>query len=378
MHILGMMSGTSADGIDAALLQFSPDSSGKLAGHWHWPYPAELQDRIFRLQEALSTPALLALDREIGQLHGQFARQILAAGGEFDLVALHGQTVAHQPDALPGYTWQIGSPYDVVQSTGRSVAYDFRRADLAAGGQGAPLVPPFHAALLRDRSPLLVLNLGGMANITWLPARDDGRSVQAFDSGPGNVLIDAASQLLSQGERRYDHNGAWAAQGQIQANALHTWMGMDYFQRPPPKSTGRELFDARWVAQQWSTWQHSEADFLATLTALTAESIALAVQRWLPAAARMLVFGGGVHNPFLLARLQAALPERAIEIGEQITAIPSEAMEAMAFAWLGGQCLLGRALDLQNVTGQQRAVVLGSLVPGDNWSRLLTWGEASC
>jgi len=366
-----MMSGTSADGIDAALLRFSPSSAGELCGHWHFPYPPALQERIFARQETGEARPLLALDREIGRLHGQFARQILAAGQEFQLIALHGQTVAHQPDGEHGYTWQIGSAYDLAEATGRSVAHDFRRADLAVGGQGAPLVPIFHAALLATDAPLLVLNLGGMANISWLPARDQGTSVQAFDTGPGNVLIDSAVQLLS--KRRFDAEGNWAAQGKIQKSALEQWLRLPYFQRPPPKSTGRELFNAAWVGEQWANWQQSAADFLATLTALSARSIAGAAQSWLPPAQRMLVFGGGARNRFLLALLQEALPQTSIELGEETSGIPAAAMEAMAFAWLGGHCLLGTRLDLQGVTGQRRATVLGSLYPGRNWPEVTAW-----
>ncbi|MEY2341784.1 anhydro-N-acetylmuramic acid kinase [Acidithiobacillus sp. IBUN Pt1247-S3] len=373
-----MMSGTSADGIDAALLQFSATSAGEFRGHWHFPYPAELQERLFRLQESDKVRPYLEMDREIGRLHGQFAQQILASGVVFDLVALHGQTVAHQPDGPDGYTWQIGSAYAVAQATGRSVAHDFRRADVVAGGQGAPLVPPFHAAWLATCEPLLVLNLGGMANLTWVPEQGSREPVRAFDTGPGNVLIDAAVQLLSEGNKRYDANGDWATQGQIQESAVQEWLAMDYFRRTPPKSTGRELFNARWVATQWSAWRHGEADFLASLTALTAASIAQAAQRWLPTAARMLVFGGGAHNHALLTGLQAALPDLAVDIGEQTSKIPSAAMEPLAFAWLGGQCLLGRSVDLQGVTGQREGVVLGSLYPGKNWSTLLNLREQIC
>ena len=378
MQILGMMSGTSADGIDAALLQFSAQAAGTLCGHWHFPYPVELQERLLRLQEDDHYRPYLEMDREIGRLHGQLAQQIAAAGAQFDLVALHGQTAAHQPDGSQGYTWQIGSAYEVAQATGRTVAHDFRRADVVAGGQGAPLVPPFHAALLTTSEPLLVLNLGGMANLTWVPEQGSQKAIRAFDTGPGNVLIDAAVQLLSAGERRYDANGDWAAQGQIQEVALCEWLAMDYFQRPPPKSTGRELFGARWVATQWSAWRHGEADFLATLTALSAASIAQAAQRWLPAAARLLVFGGGADNGFLLACLQAALAGITVELGEPVGKIPGAAMEALAFAWLGGQCVLGRRLDLHGVTGQRESVVLGSLYPGENWSQLLSLRGQLC
>ncbi|MCE5359964.1 MAG: anhydro-N-acetylmuramic acid kinase [Acidithiobacillus sp.] len=368
---MGMMSGTSADGIDAALLRFSPDNAGEFCGHWHFPYPPALQERIFALQEGGESRPLLALDREIGRLHGQFACQIFAAGQEFQLIALHGQTVAHQPDGEHGYTWQIGSAYDLADATGCSVAHDFRRADLAQGGQGAPLVPIFHAALLAADTPLLVLNVGGMANLSWLPARGQNATVQAFDTGPGNVLIDSAVQLLS--TQRFDAEGHWAAQGQVQERELQQWLRLPYFHRPPPKSTGRELFHAAWVRQQWADWRHEAADFLATLTALSARSIAAAAQSWLPPAQRLLVFGGGARNRFLLALLQDALPQTRVELGEETCAVPAQAMEALAFAWLGGHCLLGTRLDLHGVTGQRRATVLGSLYPGRNWPEVVAW-----
>jgi len=370
IHILGMMSGTSADGMDAALLRWTGEGPGSLLGHWHSPYPPDFQEQIFAAQGSVSATILARLDRQLGLRHGAFAVELQRQGASFDLVAMHGQTVLHQPDDPYPHTLQIGSPYDLAEASGVTVAHDFRRADLCVNGQGAPLTPLYHQVLLARSEPILVLNLGGMANLSWIPAHGSTAPLQAFDSGPGNVLLDAAVQWLSQGKLRFDQNGHWAQTGQVNEEVLSRWLRWEYFQKPPPKSTGRELFNQGLVQELWQQWQGSQADFLATLTALTARSIAQAVQDWLPPARKMLVFGGGARNLLLMEQLRLALPEIVMETGDVALGIPVEALEAMAFAWLGGQCLLGFAPALAGVTGQQHPMVLGSLYPGRNWSSL--------
>ena len=364
------MSGTSADGIDAALLDFAPEGPGMLLGHWHFPYPASLQSEIFQVQETRDLDRVARLDRILGKLHGQAAATVLQETGKADCVAMHGQTVFHRPSGPDGYTLQIGCAADVALAASCTVIHDFRRADVAAGGQGAPLVPPYHQACFARDLPVWILNLGGIANITWVPPKASIYPLQAFDTGPGNVLLDAAASLLSGGKLRMDADGSWALRGQINRKVLASWLEMDFFRQPPPKSTGREQFQGAMVQDLWQGWKGGADDFLATLTALTAESVAHGAREWTPGASRMLVFGGGAKNLSLLRALQEALPGIPVEVGEHSHAIPGQALEAMAFSWLGGQCLLGKALDLASVTGQKQPVVLGHILPGPDWADL--------
>ncbi len=364
------MSGTSADGIDAALLDFALDGPGTLLGHWHFPYPASLQSEIFRVQERLDLGQVARLDRILGKLHGQAAASVMEEAGKASCVAMHGQTVFHRPGGPEGSTLQIGCAADVALATSCTIIHDFRRADVAAGGQGAPLVPPYHQACFAHDQPVWILNLGGVANITWVPPKGSDSPLQAFDTGPGNVLLDAAVSLLSGGKLRMDPDGSWASRGRTNRQVLASWLQMDFFRAPPPKSTGREQFQGAMVQDLWQSWKGSPDDFLATLTVLTAESVAHGARTWTPGASRMLVFGGGAKNLSLLRAIQEALPGILVEVGEHSQAIPSQALEAMAFSWLGGQCLLGKALGLASVTGQKQPVVLGHILPGPDWADL--------
>lgn len=367
---MGLMSGTSADGIDAALLDCGGERPVFL-GHRHHSYPEALQRRLVAANTQQDLEAAARLERELGREHGHFARLCLRQWGGVDAIAVHGQTVRHRPRHDPPFTIQLTAAPDLAVTTGLTIVHDFRRADVAAGGQGAPLVPPFQQALFAGEQARLFLNIGGIANVTWIPGRKDDRALLAWDCGPGNALLDAAVVLLSEGRLSFDADGAWARQGEIRAAALEHWLSWEFFHRPPPKSTGREDFSAPLVQALWRDWSFSAADFLATLTALTVESIAKSLECWAPPAEALWVFGGGADNGFLMTLLARRLSRLPVHRGTPGDRLPHLAVEAAAFAWLGERCLRGVALNLRGVTGQGQAVVLGNILPGRNWLPLL-------
>jgi len=370
LRLLGLMSGTSADGIDAALLDCGPGRPVFLR-HRHHPFAETLQRRIVAANALQDLEEAAQLERALGREHAQFACACLAEWGRVDAIAVHGQTIRHRPRNEPPFTIQLSAAPDLAVATGCTIVHDFRRADIAAGGQGAPLVPPFQQALFAGPRPRLFLNIGGIANLTWIPGREEGGRLLAWDCGPGNALLDAAVVLLSAGRQNYDIGGNWARTGQIQNAILGHWLSWEFFQRPPPKSTGREEFSAELVHALWWSWNGSAADFLATLTALTSESIAMSLESWAPPAEGLWVFGGGADNGFLMELLARRLPGLPIHKGTPDGDLSHLAVEAAAFAWLGDRCLRGLALDLQGVTGQRQAVVLGNVLPGSNWRELL-------
>ncbi len=371
MRGLGLMSGTSADGVDAVVLDFASAPGSQYRGMFSSAFADHLREQVLAANGPLSVEAMARLDRHLGICYAEVARAAIARLGPVDFVAMHGQTIRHQPRGEPGFTLQIGSAAEVALATGLTVVHDFRRADVAAGGEGAPLVPPFHQYCFQQDQPRLILNLGGMANLTWIPGYGGSSVLRAFDCGPGNVLMDAAIRILRHGQQRFDTDGQLAAAGGVQEDALRTWLQLPFFQQVPPKSTGRESFDEPLVRQWWTEWKNSAADFVATLTALTARTVANAVRDWTLGAKEMLVFGGGAENPTLIRALQEALPELQVRIGAEVTGIPSQALEALAFAWLGGQCLQGKVLPYAQVTGVKQAIVLGNILPGENWPMLL-------
>lgn len=371
MRALGLMSGTSADGVDAAVLDFAAPREEAYIGMYSQAFAAPLRDMVLAANAPLLVEQMAILDRQLGACYAEVAQAAIAQLGPVDFIALHGQTIRHQPRAETGFTLQIGSAADLAIATGLTVVHDFRRTDVAAGGEGAPLVPPFHQYLFQNDQARAILNLGGMANLTWIPGAGDPRPLQAFDSGPGNVLIDAAVRLLSGGASQCDLDGRLGAAGKVQQEPLMQWLKHPYFRQVPPKSTGRESFDDQLVRSWWADWTYGETDFVATITALTARSIAEALRAWTPGAAELLVFGGGAENPTLIDALQAALPELPVWLGAEVSGIPAQALEALAFAWLGGQCLLGRTLPYAQVTGVRLPVVLGNILPGKNWPKLL-------
>lgn len=365
------MSGTSADGIDAALVTIhdTPPRIELVAARGS-RIPPGLRQRIL----AASQPGndgldiIGPLDVELGRLFAQAAIALLEGCGfpadQVDAIGSHGQTVRHRVDDgnIP-FTVQVGDPSTIAEITGITTVADFRRRDLAAGGQGAPLVPAFHAAIFgspeHDR---VVANIGGMANVTLLPA--GGRApVRGFDTGPGNVLLDAWHERHRGGN--FDDNGNWARSGQVDAALLAQLLAEPFLARVPPKSTGRELFNLDWLDAQLATLAAvpSPADVQATLTEFTARSIADAVTRWGFAGGELFICGGGAHNGFLRERMASLLPGLRIDSTAALGVDP-DWVEAMAFAWLAYRTLAGLPGNLPAVTGARHPVVLGGIYPG--------------
>lgn len=359
---LGLISGTSADGIDAALVRFQGDMPELMAALTH-PWPEQLRQQMLAVaqgEQAITLDELGQLDVALGHGFAEAAQQLLAraavAPGQVRAIGSHGQTLRHRPGGSRPFSLQMGDPSVIAERCRIDVVADFRRADVAAGGQGAPLLPAMHAMLLaRTEGTRVVLNLGGIANITRLGQHGD---VLGFDTGPANGLLDAWC-LRHRGEA-FDRDGAFAAAGTADHALLTTLLTDPYFSLPPPKSTGREHFHLAWLDAHPRVQQLAPQDVQATLLELTARSIATAIERHAPDAADVLVCGGGVHNPLLMKRLEAALSPRAVQSTAAFGVDP-DFLEAMAFAWLARQRLLDRPGNLAEVTGARGPRVLGAI-----------------
>jgi len=359
---IGLISGTSADGIDAALVQFERDTPRLLHALTH-PWPPALRSQILRVAQdeaRLDLDAYGRLDVAIGEIFADAVRQLLAQSGTpsdaVRAIGSHGQTIRHRPTGEHPFTLQIGDASVIAERSGIDVVADFRRADVAAGGQGAPLLPAVHAMLLalpgRTR---VVLNLGGIANITALWA--DGR-VAGFDTGPANGLLDA--WCLRHCGEAFDRDGAFARSGRVDAALLATLLDDPYFRAPPPKSTGREHFHLGWLDARLSGTSLSPSDVQATLLELTARSVADAIAEHANDASDVLLCGGGVHNRLLVQRLGELLQPRALRSTADHGVDP-DYLEATAFAWLARQRLLGLPGNLPAVTGARGLRVLGAV-----------------
>lgn len=361
---IGLMSGTSLDGIDAGLVDFSHGKPRLIAFHYQ-AFPNELRSRIHRISQP-DTAILLTdygtLDAQLGQLFAETALALVnkadIPAGEIKAIGSHGQTVYHAPQGPHGFSLQIGDPNRMAQITGITTIGDFRRRDIAVGGQGAPLVPAFHQALFAvPGKTVTVLNIGGIANISLL----NDKNVQGFDTGPGNTLMDYWCQLNT--SRNYDANGDWAKTGQVQPDLLQQLLEDPYFQQVPPKSTGKEYFSPAWLAAQLMTYSACQpADIQATLCQLSADSIANAILAHAADSSQILVCGGGVHNQQLMAMLRNKLPMPVLSTAEY--GVNPDHVEAMAFAWLARQTLNHLPGNLCSVTGASEAVVLGGIYPG--------------
>lgn len=357
---LGLISGTSVDGIDVALLQTQPRL--RIIAAQTVALPAALREQVLGLAHHAGTLPLATLgqlDVALGEQFGLAALALLdeagVAGRDVRAIGSHGQTICHAPHGLHPFTMQIADPTVIAEVTGILTVADFRRADVAAGGQGAPLLPAFHAAALADPSRTrVVLNLGGIANLTILRP---GEPVIGFDSGPANCLLDAwASRHL--GKPRDDH-GAWAATGRVDGPLLSRWLSDPYFHALPPKSTGREYFNLNWAALHVATAQ-AASDAQATLMALTVRSISDALARHAADADELLICGGGVHNTALVAALREAIAPLPLHSTAQLDLHPDH-VEAAGFAWLAQQRLRGEPGNLPSVTGARGPRILGAL-----------------
>jgi anhydro-N-acetylmuramic acid kinase len=358
---IGLMSGTSMDGIDAALVDLSTTQPQLVAAHGH-PYPKDLRTQLLeaiRLEDPLSSD-LSRLDDATGVAFAEAANALLESAGTpasaVTAIGSHGQTIHHAPDAPRPYSLQIGNPRRIARMTGIDVVADFRRADIEAGGQGAPLVPACHAALFRSPTEArAVVNIGGIANITVLPA-DPSAPVTGFDTGPGNTLMD--QWIGEQQGQAMDRDGKWATGGRIDPDLLACLLADPYFQLAPPKSTGREHFNLDWLATCLGEDDPTAQDIQSTLCELTAVSIADAVRQYAGGTRRLLVCGGGVHNGELQRRLATGLEPIPVE-SSGAHGLDPDWVEAVAFAWLAKRHLDGKPGNLPEVTGARQPVILG-------------------
>ena len=365
---LGLISGTSADGIDAALVRFEPDC--ELVFGRTYPWNSALRARLIALGQggdATSLDELGELDTILARVFAEVAtRAIEESGvdpGEVRAIGSHGQTVRHRPESKAAFTWQMGDGNIIAERTGITTVADFRRRDVAAGGHGAPLMPAFHAAMLRaELEDRAVLNLGGIGNFTLLPghAGEEPGQVRGFDTGPANALMDAwCERHLG---KPYDANGAFAASGRMDAGLLARLLDDPWFALPPPKSTGREQFHLPWLESRLDDAALAPADVQATLLELTAITVADALQATQPGTARVLVCGGGARNAVLMARLSARIPGAIVE-STAAHGLDPDYVEAMGFAWLARETLAGRPGNLPGVTGAKGLRVLGAIYP---------------
>lgn len=364
---LGLISGTSTDGIDAAVVRFGNDGhSAELLFGCTYAWPSDLRARLVELGQRgvlLTLDDIGELDARIGRIFAETAGQAIADSGiaksEIAAIGSHGQTLRHRPQGDHPFTMQLGDPNLIAEHCGIRVIADFRRRDMAAGGHGAPLLPALHAALLRTTDEQrAVVNLGGIANITLLPPPGGARSeIRGFDTGPANALMDA--WCLRHTGAGYDRDGAFALSGQVDTALLSQLLQEPWFSLPAPKSTGRDQFHLGWLENHLSG-RESPADVQATLLALTARTVADALLAAQPATTRLIACGGGVHNPALMRALAATLPRVAVE-SSSAHGLDPDLIEAMGFAWLARQTLLGLPGNLPAVTGASGPRVLGAV-----------------
>lgn len=367
-YYIGLMSGTSMDGIDAALVDIRDERIKLVASHEH-PWPETLRDELRQLARTGQTRLqdYGRLDGQCGRLFAEAVNHLLGKAGVAaeDIIAVgsHGQTLWHSPDGADSFTLQIGDPNRIVELTGITTVADLRRRDMAAGGQGAPLVPAFHQAVLRHPGQnRVILNIGGIANVTVLPAttQADGVTItKGFDTGPGNCLLDG--WIRKHQGKTYDADGSWAGSGTVLPDLLQQFLDDPYFADQPPKSTGTEYFSPAWLDNHLAAMKtRSAEDVQATLLELTAGSITNAIRAHAPATESVYVCGGGVHNAVLLNRIRTLLAPVAVE-STATQGIPPDWMEAMAFAWLAQQTLANKPGNLPSATGAKHPVILGGI-----------------
>lgn len=376
MKVMGLMSGTSVDGVDAALVEITGEKDHLqvelLAGETY-PYPEALQAEILEVcgGKPLTMEAFCELDDAIAQQFAQCAQTLEKTSNlTAELIGSHGQTVFHRPPQHSlGYSLQLGRGAMIAHLTQRPAVTNFRAADIAQGGQGAPLVPKVDACLLsHPHLSRCVQNIGGISNVTYLPPRHHPNwenKIYGWDNGPGNSLLDLAVQKLTKGQQRYDENGDWAAQGTPCLELVQNWLQQEFFQQLPPKSTGRELFGKAYLKQTWEdakAYHLSEADFLASLTELTVSAIAQDYQNFLPNLPdAILLCGGGSENHYLRQRLQAKFPNTAIQTTDE-AGLNRHFKEAIAFAVLAYWRYQNRHPgNLPQVTGAKSPIMLGDI-----------------
>ncbi|WP_150689412.1 anhydro-N-acetylmuramic acid kinase [Pandoraea communis] len=366
-HFIGLMSGTSLDGVDGVLVA---SADGRVLAEAYLPFPSDLRETLMVLQapsenelhrEALAANALV-------RVYADCVRDLLATAGlpasAIAAIGAHGQTIRHRPGEFDGvgYTRQLNAPALLAELTGIDVVADIRSRDVAAGGQGAPLVPAYHQAVFSDPGQTrVVCNLGGISNVTILPSAASGKPVCGFDCGPGNALLDGwAARHLG---KTYDDGGAWAASGSVDDTLLAALLSEPYFSQTPPKSTGRDLFHAKWLDTRLGAFPRvTPVDVQATLVALTAQCVADDVLRYAPGCQGFYACGGGARNQALMQAIAARLPGVTVAT-TQALGVPPHQVEALAFAWLAERCLARQPGSLPTVTGANGPRILGAIYP---------------
>ncbi|MGL5343252.1 MAG: anhydro-N-acetylmuramic acid kinase [Plesiomonas sp.] len=360
---IGLMSGTSLDGADTVLIETDGQQVSLLAADF-LPMPDALKQSVLDVCHGQTTTLVNIgqLDHRLGLFFAEAVQSLLTKhhilAADVEAIGCHGQTVYHDPDGVYPFTLQLGDANLMAAQTGIATVADFRRRDMALGGQGAPLVPAFHVALFGTLTPRAILNIGGIANLTLLLP---DHPVTGFDTGPGNVLLDA--WIMLQTGQRFDNNAEFAQQGQVDVDLLHALLAEPFFAIKPPKSTGRELFNMAWLQQKLAYFPSLSAiDIQATLVELTAVTITQPLLSQNITLNELLVCGGGVHNPLLMQRLAHYLPQTRVLSTEHYSVSP-DYMEAMAFAWLGWCAVHQQPGNLPAVTGAEYPAILGAIYP---------------
>jgi len=358
---IGVMSGTSLDGVDIAIVDFNGEVP-TLASSLFKTYPSELLADIKTAcqQASISFNALGTLDARLGNFYAQCVQDALLDTNlkPKDIIAIgsHGHTIQHSPNSTPAFTLQVGDANRITEETGITVVADFRRRDIAAGGQGAPLVPAFHQSVFQsDTSNLAIINIGGISNVSYLN-KEQTDAVIGFDCGPGNTLMDQWCQQHF--DMPYDHSGQLSKEGTVNKQLLNSMMSDPYFTLAYPKSTGPEYFNLGWLSSHLEQYPSSSNNTLSTLCELTARCITQSIGQ-LPDVNNVLICGGGAHNKYLMERLRSLL-DQPVETTES-HGIHPDWVEAMAFAWLAKQTIEGKPSNIPSVTGAKKAVILGSI-----------------
>lgn len=388
LKVIGLISGTSADGIDAALAEIQgtgPDMEVKLEAYQCYPFRSKMLDAIFGAfkPEEGRVDSIAALNFALGELFAAAAIHLAGEAGvgieAIDLIGSHGQTIWHSPAQIEiGGMWtpstlQIAEPAIIAERTGVTVVADFRVADMAAGGQGAPLSPYGDFTLFRSANRTrAVQNIGGIGNVTYIPSGGTLDQVIAFDTGPGNMLIDGVVFLLTDGKLRYDVNGKLALSGSVDRIMLGHLMDHPFVQKRPPKSAGRTEFGIQLAEEILARWADIRPeDVVATVTAFTVQSIKRSYERWLPKMPDdLIVSGGGARNPALMKMLSEAFPHTKIYCSDDF-GINADAKEALLFALLAREAIRGYPANLPAASGAKHPVILGKIVPGRNYGRLM-------
>jgi anhydro-N-acetylmuramic acid kinase len=360
---IGLMSGTSMDGIDAALVSFE-NQQCQLINSIEQEIPENLRLELMALSQVGDNEIdrLGGADRELAQHFATACKRLLENShihpSQIIAIGSHGQTIRHRPNNDPAFTLQIGDPNTIAQLTGITTVADFRRRDIAAGGQGAPLAPAFHQAIFSStHHNRAIINIGGMANVSFLSCNGN---ISGFDTGPGNVLMDSWIQQCR--HEKYDSDGVWAASGTVITPLLEQLLRHEYFSKPSPKSTGREEFNLHWLNQNIGSSSFKTEDVQATLLEFTAQTITHEIEKLPEPVNEIYICGGGAYNTHLMQRLETLAHPRLLA-NTSLLGIPPEWVEASAFAWLAKQTLEKRHIRVRPITGAREDVILGGIYP---------------